>query len=122
MATNTFELQGRVGYIDIKYKDNDKGTVYTTLNIGVKKTEAGGENEDWDNFFVTFFNTAKRNTAELLADKVTKGDYIRVVGKLTENKYKPEGAEQEKSEIQLIGYGFRKQKYDDMKQAWIDIE
>lgn len=128
MPTNKFELQGRVGYIDIQYKENsankDKLTCLTKINLGVKKSESanGNDEKNWDNVFITFFNTSKSNTAEKLAEKVSKGDYIRVVGKISENRYKPEGSEEEKSEIQLIGYGFRKQKYDDMAQEWVDVE
>ncbi len=133
MATNKpneFRLQGRVGYIEIKYTESkvnpDKATVYTTINLGVKKTTGLSSDEDknWDNFFMTFFNTSTNNIAERLADSVKKGDYIRVVGKLSENKYEittENGEKKEKSEIQLIGYGFKKQRYDEMEQEWVDI-
>lgn len=128
--TNEFRLQGRVGYVDIKYTENktnpDKATVYTTINLGVRKTTGLSSDEDknWDNFFITFFNTSTNNIAERLADSVKKGDYIRVVGKLSENKYEittENGEKKEKSEIQLIGYGFKKQRYDEMEQEWVDI-
>ena len=128
--TNEFRLQGRVGYVEIKYTENktnsDKVTVYTTINLGVRKTTGLSSEEDknWDNFFITFFNTSTNNTAERLADSVKKGDYIRVVGKLSENKYEittENGEKKEKSEIQLIGYGFKKQRYDEMEQEWVDL-
>ncbi len=121
---NKFELQGRVGFIDIVYKDNDKGTVYTTVNLGIKKNESGNSNDEknWDNVFITFFNTEKRKTAEILAEKVKKGDYIRVVGKISENRYTPEGSDKEKSEVKLIGFGFKKQEYDEMQLEWVDID
>jgi len=124
---NEFRLQGRVGYIDIQYTENksdkEKVTVYTNINLGIRKTENLNSDEDknWDNFFITFFNTSRDNTAERLANTVKKGDYIRAVGKIKENRYMPEGQEKEKSEIQLIGYGFKKQVYDDMEQEWVDV-
>ena len=126
---NIFRLQGRVGYVDIKYTENktdpNKATVYTKINLGVRKTENlnSEEEKNWDNFFITFFNTARSNTAERLADTVKKGDYIRVVGKLSENKYEittEDGEKKEKSETQLTGYGFKKLIWDDMEQEWID--
>lgn len=122
MFTNKFEMQGRVSYIDIQFKDkNDKLTVYTTINLGVKKSDnVGNEEKNWDNFFITFFNTVKTQTAEKLREQIKEGDYIRVVGKLKENRYVPNGTDKEKSEIQLIGYGFKKQRYDEWEQKWVD--
>ena len=129
MSINKFELQGRVGYIDIQYAENqaqNKVTIYTKINLGIKKAEGASDNDakNWDNVFITFFNTSKSNVAERLAETVKKGDYIRCVGKITENRYKittAAGEEKEKSEIQLTGSGFKKQIYDEMQQGWIDV-
>ena len=120
MAINKFELQGRVGYIKIDYVANEetgKTTVYTTVGLGVKKNENGN---NWDNFFITFFN--RRKTAEILADSVKKGDYIRVVGRLSESRYlNPKYSDEERSETRLIGFGYKKQEYDEMAQEWVDV-
>lgn len=126
MQKNRVELMGRVGYIECKFLDNEKGSVKTDLNIGIKKNESLSSNDDknWDNFFVTFWNTDKRKTAEIVAEQIKKGDYIRVVGKLVENRYIPKEMEQikenEKSEIQIMGLGFKKMIFDEFEQIWVE--
>ncbi len=125
MQKNRVELMGRVGYIECKFIDNDKGSVKTDLNIGIKKENAtGNDDKDWDNFFVTFWNTDKRKTAEIIAEEIKKGDYVRIVGKLVENRYIPKDLEQikenERSEINVIGYGFKKMRFDDFEQTWVE--
>ena len=125
MQKNRVELMGRVGYIECKFIDNDKGSVKTDLNIGIKKENATGKDDnDWDNFFVTFWNTDKRKTAEIIAEEIKKGDYVRIVGKLVENRYIPKDLEQikenERSEINVIGYGFKKMRFDDFEQTWVE--
>lgn len=125
MQKNRVELMGRVGYIECKFIDNDKGSVKTDLNIGIKKESAtGNDDNDWDNFFVTFWNTDKRKTAEIIAEEIKKGDYVRIVGKLVENRYIPKGLEQkkenERSEINVIGFGFKKMRFDDFEQTWVE--
>ena len=66
----------------------------------------------------------KTATAENIAEKIKKGDYIRIVGKLTENRYIPKGLEQikenEKSEINITGYGFKKMIFDDFENTWVE--
>ncbi len=125
MQKNRVELMGRVGYIECKFIDNDKGSVKTDLNIGIKKENAtGNDDKDWDNLFVTFWNTDKRKTAEIIAEEIKKGDYVRIVGKLVENRYIPKGLEQkkenERSEINVIGFGFKKMRFDDFEQTWVE--
>ena len=125
MQKNRVELMGRVGYIECKFIDNDKGSVKTDLNIGIKKENAtGNDDNDWDNFFVTFWNTDKRKTAEIIAEEIKKGDYVRIVGKLVENRYIPKSLEQkkenERSEINVFGFGFKKMRFDDFEQTWVE--
>lgn len=122
---NKVELFGRVGYIEIKYIDNDKGSVKTDVLLGIKKDVLSQKEEDnYENFFVTFWNTEKRPTAEIIADRIKKGDYIRIVGKLVENRYIPKDLEQikenEKTEINVVGYGFKKMIFDDFENTWVE--
>lgn len=122
---NKVELFGRVGYIEIKYIDNDKGSVKTDVLLGIKKDVLSQKEEDnYENFFVTFWNTEKRPTAEIISDRIKKGDYIRIVGKLVENRYIPKDLEQikenEKTEINVVGYCFKKMIFDDFENTWVE--
>jgi single-stranded DNA-binding protein len=118
---NEFKLLGRVGKIDINYKDN--GTCYTQVSIGIPN---GKKNDDgkklYDNFFVTFFNTKTAPTAENIAEDVKEGDYIRVNGKLTDNVYTPKDADKPKHSLQLIGWGYCKVVFDEQQKKYVDVK
>ncbi len=65
MKKNRIDLMERVGYIKCKFIDNDKGSVKTDINLGIKKNSLSDKDEkNWDNVFITFWNTEKRKTAE----------------------------------------------------------
>jgi len=115
MNTNKFELLGRVGHIDIEYKES--GTVITQISLGVKNIK-----KEYENFYITFFNTKKSETAEKLADEVKEGDYIRVIGALSMNKYTPQGAEKPKFTLKLIGWGYKKVQWNSEKSTYEDVE
>lgn len=112
---NEFKLLGRVGKLDIEFKDNDKGTVIATISLGVKNAKG-----EYENFWITFFNTKKKDLAEILADTVKEGDYIRVNGKLSINKFTPDGADKPKYQMRLIGWGFKKVRWDEEKRTYVD--
>ena len=86
IKTNQVVLLGRVSWKDIKYTDN--GNVITTINMGVKRNQ-----EKWDNFFIKFFNTKLKNTAEEVAELVKEGEYIQITGRLIESSFIPKGWE-----------------------------
>lgn len=113
--SNEFKLLGRVGKIDMSYKES--GTVLTKISLGVKNSK-----KEYENFWITFFNTKNRPTAELLGEEVKEGDYIRVDGALSINSYTPEGRENPVKSIQLIGWGFKKVQFDTEKKKFVDIE
>lgn len=104
----SFEEIGRVGYINIKYNE-DVAKTRTVISLGVKKYKK----EEYDNFFITFFNY--KELAERVSEYVKKGDYIRVKGSLSVNKY------QEKETIQLIGWSYSKVMFDKEQKKYIDI-
>lgn len=113
--SNEFKLLGRVGKLDMKYTES--GTVLTKISLGVKNSK-----KEYENFWITFFNTKNRPTAELLGENVNEGDYIRVDGALTINSYTPEGRENPVKSIQLIGWGYKKVQWDSENKKFIDIE
>jgi len=118
---NKFELLGRVGKVDITYKES--GTCFTQISIGVTNGKKNTEGKKlYDNFYITFFNTKNSNTAERLAEEVKEGDYIRVEGKLTDNVYTPQGAEKPKHSLQLIGWGFCKVVFDEATRKYVDVK
>ena len=118
---NEFKLLGRVGNVEITYSEKT-GKPCTKVSIGIpngKTSEYG--NKLYDNFFISFFNTEKAPLAENLADTVKEGDYIRVAGKLSINKYKKPDDEKFTYSIQLIGFGYKKVKFDDVTRQYVDI-
>ena len=108
-SSNRFSLAGRIGYIDMKWTDTGKPR--TTINIGVKKNK-----DEYDNFFITFFNNKNRNLAEELAEDVKKGDYIRVSGSLNVNKF------QGKETIQCTGWGYKHVEFDKEAKKFVDVD
>ena len=119
---NEFKLLGRVGNVEITYSEKT-GKPCTKVSIGVPN---GKKNEDgkslYDNFYVAFFNCEKSATAEKIAENVNEGDYIRAAGKLSINKYKKTDDEKFTYSIQLIGFGYKKVKFDEVTRQYVDIE
>ena len=115
MENNEVKLLGRVGKIDIEYKDS--GSVITTLSLGVKNRK-----KEWDNFYITFFNTKNKDTAELLADQVKEGDYIRINGELTVDKFTPKNSDKAVYKTKIIGWGYKKVQWDEEKRTFVDEE
>lgn len=113
MDNNEVKLLGRVGKIEIEYKEN--GTVITTVNLGVKNRK-----KEYDNFYITFFNTKNKDTAELLADQVKEGDYIRMTGELTVDKFTPKNSDKAVYKTKLIGWGYKKVRWNDEKRTFVD--
>jgi single-stranded DNA-binding protein len=113
MDNNEVKLLGRVGKIEIEYKEN--GTVITTVNLGVKNRK-----KEYDNFYITFFNTKNKDTAELLADQVKEGDYIRITGELTVDKFTPKNSDKAVYKTKLIGWGYKKVRWNDEKRTFVD--
>ena len=113
MDNNEVKLLGRVGKIEIEYKEN--GTVITTVNLGVKNRR-----KEYDNFYITFFNTKNKDTAELLADQVKEGDYIRITGELTVDKFTPKNSDKAVYKTKLIGWGYKKVRWNDEKRTFVD--
>jgi single-stranded DNA-binding protein len=110
MDNNKLYLLGRVGKIDIEYKEN--GTILTTISLGVKNYK-----KEWENYYITFFN----DTAERLAEDVKDGDYIRIDGSLGIDKFTPKGSEKPVYKIKITGWGFKKVEYDKEQKKFIDF-
>ncbi len=115
MLTNQFTLLGRVGWIDMKY--SEKGVGVTSINLGVKKNK-----ENWDNFFIKFFNTQKNELADKVMNSVRVGDYISVSGKLSESKFTPANSTKEVSQVGLVGWKFEKVMYDELSGDFVPLK
>lgn len=115
--SNSFELIGRIGWMDMIYLDS--GTAVTTINLGVKK-----DKNTYENFFIKFINSAnsKNRTAEKLAENHKTGDYIRVKGSLSIDKFTPKNADKEIEKISLLGWGFKPVVFDEETKKFIDVE
>ena len=101
MEANKFELIGRVNHLEMKYLET--GTIITRILLGKK-----GKNEnEFDTFGINIFG----KTAEEFAEKLKKGDYAHISGKVAVNKYtSKEGKTVER--LELIGFDFSKVTYD----------
>lgn len=115
MITNQFTLLGRVGYIDMKYTESGVGI--TTINLGVKRNK-----EIWENIFIKFIDTQKFKHAENAMNKIQKGDYIRVIGTITDASFTPKDSDKEIYKIELIAWKFDKVEYNEMIQDYEIIE
>lgn len=120
---NEFKLLGRVGNVEINYSERT-GKPCTKISIGVPNGKKNDEGKSlYDNYYVTFFNSEKSPTAENLAEYVKEGDYVRVAGKLSINKYKKNPDDEKFTySMQLIGFGYKKVKFDDVTRKYVDIE
>ena len=115
MIINQVILIGRVGkFKDIKYLDN--GSAVATISLGVKR------GEKWNNHFIKFFNTPKSLVAERIMEDVKEGEYIQIVGKLSQQTFIPKGWEgltdesgRQKTVTQneVIGFKYRKVYYNE---------
>lgn len=115
---NEFVIDGRIGKINLQYADN--GSCYCKVSIGIPNGKVSPEGKRlYDNFFVTFFNTKYRKTAERLSEEVKEGEYLRVRGKLTDNVFTPEGSDKPRHVIQLIGFGFIKLIFDEHTRRFV---
>ena len=116
VKTNQFVLLGRVGWKDeIKFFEN--GTCKQVIQLGVKRGQ-----DKYNNFFISFFNTPTKQTAEEVCNIVKVGDYIQVTGKIVENVFVPAGMEGQKddkgnqktvSQTNLVGTSYKFVKWND---------
>lgn len=110
MNTNTFELIGRVGKVDIKYFDN---TVITTISLGVKNYK-----KEYDNYYIQFF----KERAEKIGEEVKEGDYIQVKGCLSMDKYTKKGETKPTYQMKLTGFDFCKVTFDLQEHKFVALE
>ena len=89
---------------------NENGTCKQVIQLGVKRGQ-----DKYHNFFISFFNTPTKQTAEEVCNIVKVGDYIQVTGKIVENVFIPAGMEGQKddkgnqktvSQTNLVGTSF----------------
>ena len=114
---NSFELLGRINWLDIKYTDS--GTCFTKIMLAKKKPKTDNK---YESFLITFFNTKNDNTAEKLANICKKGDYIRVKGQLGISRYAPKNADKVQEKIVLTGWTFVPVAWDDEQKKYVDIK
>lgn len=53
---------------------------------------------------------------------IREGDYVSVVGKVSESKFKPQGAEKEISKIELVGWKCERVVYDELRESYVAVE
>lgn len=111
MNGNIFELIGRVNYLNLKSLSN--GNTLTRVLLSIKKYKS----DEYDTFPVTFFGEA----SESVADKVTKGDYIHVTGRLNLDKFKDKNGKDVES-ISLIANSYEKVTFDKEQKQFVAID
>ena len=110
MKSNTFELAGKITFIDVKYSQNGNCVTRTLMS---KKGYKEGE---YDTFPVMFFG----KSAEDYAEAVKKGDTVAISGRIAINKYEKDGKTIEK--IELIGDEFTKVVYDENARSYVPAD
>lgn len=113
---NSFELLGRINWIDIKYLES--GTCYTKILLAKKKPKT----DEYESFPIIFFNKKDDDIAERLAEQCKVGDYIRLKGQLGINKYAPKNAEKVQEKISLTGWSFKQVVWDSNQNKYVDVE
>ena len=111
MNGNIFELIGRVNYLNLKALSN--GNTVTRVLLSIKRYKS----EEYDTFPITFFG----EVSESVADKVAKGDYIHVTGRLNVDKFKnKEGKDVEA--LSLIANSYEKVTFDKEAKKFVAID
>ena len=113
---NSFELLGRINWIDIQYTES--GTCFTKIILAKKKPKSN----EYESFPITFFNTKNDKTAERLAEQCKTGDYIRLKGQLGINRFAPKNADKVQEKIILTGWSFVPVVWDAEQNKYIDKE
>ena len=111
---NSFELLGRINWID--FKITDSGTCFTKILLAKKKPKS----EEYESFPIVFFNTKNDNTAERLAENHRVGDYIRIKGQLGISKYVPKNADKVHDKLVLTGWSFVPVVWDAEQNKYVD--
>ncbi len=110
---NEFTVTGRLNFIDIKFLES--GKVYTRVLISEKQRDG-----NFVSYPITLFNTQSKSTAEDIVEKCTKGDYVRISGKLNINKFTDKYG-QKRENIELIGFEFSKVIWSETERKYIDV-
>ena len=111
MESNSFELIGRVNYVNLKSLSN--GNTLTRVLLSIKRYKS----EEYDTFPITFFAEVSQDAA----NRLKKGDYINVVGRLNLDKFKNKEGKDVES-ISLIGYSFIKVTFDKDQKRFVEVE
>jgi len=112
MNGNTFELLGRVNYVNIKYTENAKAI--TRVLIAIKRYKS----EEYDTYPITFFG----DVAEAVGEKIkAKEDYIHVTGRIGVDKYKSKDG-RDVEQLSLIGNTYEKVTFDKTKKQFVTVE
>jgi single-stranded DNA-binding protein len=111
MESNSFELIGRVNYVNLKSLSN--GNSLTRVLLSIKRYKS----EEYDTFPITFFAEVSQDAA----NRLKKGDYINVVGRLNLDKFKNKEGKDVES-ISLIGYSFIKVTFDKDQKRFVEVE
>lgn len=110
MNGNTFELIGRVNYLNLKALPN--GNTVTRVLLSIKRYKS----EEYDTYPVTFFG----ETSESVAGKIAKGDYIHVSGRLNVDKFKTKAGSDVEA-LSLIGNSYEKVTFDKEQKKFVIV-
>ena len=106
---------GRLNWKEIKYFES--GTCRTKILLSKKRPKANNadETQNYDSFPIIFFNNKNDNIAERIAEDVSEGDYVHIVGTLTRNQPKNKTSK----ETEIVGWDFRKTKWSNDKNKYV---
>ena len=110
MNSNTFELIGRVNFIEIKYTES--GTAYTRVGLSKK-----GKEDKYEKFPIVLFG----EKAEAASEAIKKGDSAYFTGRIGENTYKDKETGKEIEKHEFIAFDFKKVEYDTDKKQYVEV-
>lgn len=110
MNSNTFELIGRVNFIEIKYTES--GTAYTRVLLSKK-----AKDDNYDSFSIVLFG----EKAEAASEAIKKGDSAYFTGRLGVNKYTDKTSGKEIEKIELTAFDSKKVEYDTEKKQYVEL-
>lgn len=108
MNSNTFEIIGRVTFVD--FKALESGNTKTRVLISKKGRKEG----EYETYPITFFG----ETAEKVFSNIKKGDSLYAKGKLSYNKFVDKTGNQ-REQIELYGFEYSKVVYDEKNKQYV---
>lgn len=78
--------------------------------------------EEYNNFFISFYNNENENLADLAWDSISKNDYILVKGKINILKKETPDSEYPDEKLVFTAKEFNHVTFDENKQGFVIVD